>query len=676
MIGFELETFNDRRTMSTKPIRSRYLTKARFKLGMEGPAKLFYTAKEKLYANENLEDTFLAALAEGGFQVGELAKAYFPGGHEVETLDYDAALTQTNELLQQENVIIYEAAIRWQNLFIRADILVKQGRRLDLIEVKAKSYDAEEDGDFLGKRGGIASAWKAYLLEVAFQKHVLSQAFPKFKVMASLMMADKSALCPTDGLHQKFRIETDKLGRKRAVMTTPLTKTEQENLILCRVNVDKICDLIYTSQTDATVGPVKFYERIKWMAEQYQSDQKIVCQPATVCASCEFRATSEEEARGLKSGFKECWKHALKWSDQQFTIPSVLNIWNFRGKAKVMAEDRIAMADVTEEDIKPKSDGKPGLSPSERQWLQVKGVQTQNNSVHVEKAALKREMRQWKFPLHFIDFETTRVAIPFNSGRQPYELVAFQFSHHVVQENGRVEHKGQYLNAERGVFPNYDFVRALKQELEEDDGSIFRYATHENSTLAAIDRQLKSEANPPKDRASLQRFIRSITTSTKDSVDSWNGNRTMIDLCEMVKRYYYAPSTNGSNSIKAVLPAVLNESEYLKKKYAQPIYGASGGIPSLNFKDKVWIKMAHGQAIDPYKQLPKMFQDVSDRDLALLSQDDELRDGGAAMTAYAKMQFEEMSEAERQEIQQALLRYCELDTLAMVMIYEAWANLP
>lgn len=39
-------------------------------------------------------------------------------------------------------------------------------------------------------------------------------------------------------------------------------------------------------------------------------------------------------------------------------------------------------------------------------------------------------------------------------------------------------------------FPNYDFVRALKQELEGDGGSIFRYATHENSTLVAIDRQL------------------------------------------------------------------------------------------------------------------------------------------------------------------------------------------
>jgi hypothetical protein len=42
------------------------------------------------------------------------------------------------------------------------------------------------------------------------------------------------------------------------------------------------------------------------------------------------------------------------------------------------------------------------------------------------------------------------------------------------------------------------------------------------------------------------------------------------------------------------------------------------------------------------------------------------------MTAYAKMQFEEMSDYERGELTSSLLQYCELDTLAMVMIYEAW----
>jgi hypothetical protein len=38
---------------------------------------LYYDGKPE-YANQQLEDSFLKALADGGFQVGELAKYYFP----------------------------------------------------------------------------------------------------------------------------------------------------------------------------------------------------------------------------------------------------------------------------------------------------------------------------------------------------------------------------------------------------------------------------------------------------------------------------------------------------------------------------------------------------------------------------------------------------------------------
>ena len=284
-------------------------------------------------------------------------------------------------------------------------------------------------------------------------------------------------------------------------------------------------------------------------------------------------------------------------------------------------------------------------------------------------------MNTWVYPLHFIDFETSMVAIPFNKGRHPYEGVAFQFSHHVVYEDGRIEHRGQYLNTEPGVFPNYDFVRNLKRELEQDEGSVFRYAAHENTYLNLIYRQLIDDQENIPDREELCRFIRTITTSVNGSATQWTGTRSMIDMCELVKRYYYDPATNGSNSIKQVLPAILNSSRFLKEKYIEPIYGAIGGIPSLNYINWKWIEFENGRVLDPYKLLPKMFQDISEKDFALLSDNDELRDGGAALTAYARMQFEEMSDYERAEIRKALLQYCELDTLAMVMIYEGWKDL-
>lgn len=45
------------------------------------------------------------------------------------------------------------------------------------------------------------------------------------------------------------------------------------------------------------------------------------------------------------------------------------------------------------------------------------------------------------------------------------------------------------------------------------------------------------------------------------------------------------------------------------------------------------------------------------------------------MTAYARMQFEQMSEYEFGKLKSGLLKYCELDTFAMVMIYEAWREM-
>ena len=48
-----------------------------------------------------------------------------------------------------------------------------------------------------------------------------------------------------------------------------------------------------------------------------------------------------------------------------------------------------------------------------------------------------------------------------------------------------------------------------------------------------------------------------------------------------------------------------------------------------------------------------------------------INQGGMAMTAYNFTQFNKINDAERSSIAQALLRYCELDTLAMVMVVEA-----
>jgi hypothetical protein len=49
--------------------------------------------------------------------------------------------------------------------------------------------------------------------------------------------------------------------------------------------------------------------------------------------------------------------------------------------------------------------------------------------------------------------------------------------------------------------------------------------------------------------------------------------------------------------------------------------------------------------------------------------------GGAALTAYARLMFEDMPSEQRKTIEQGLKEYCELDTLAMVFLYEGIGDL-
>jgi hypothetical protein len=144
----------------------------------------------------------------------------------------------------------------------------------------------------------------------------------------------------------------------------------------------------------------------------------------------------------------------------------------------------------------------------------------------------------------------------------------------------------------------------------------------------------------------------------------------MIDLNKIIKDYYYNPYTKGSNSIKAVLPASLNSSEFLKNKYANCLEQIN--VSSKNFNgNHIWLSMKNDELVNPYKMLPPLYEGwENDEKDETISEIESIADGGAALTAYAKLQYEDMTVKERGEITAGLLKYCELDTLAMVMIYE------
>ena len=653
--------------------RPRYLTKSRFKLGCECPTKLFYTAKKDIYPDKSLEDYFLAALAEGGFQVGELAKCMFPGGNDIEDLDYETSLAKTAALLKEENVTIFEAAFLFGNLFVRVDVLDKKGKDVRLFEVKSKSCDGNNEEQFLGKRAPIKRKWRSYLEDIGFQAYVVGSSFPEWNVHPYLMLVDKNSVCPTDGLHQKFLIRRDSKGRAKVDVTGPLLAEEIANDLIVQVSVKNSLKIIMGNLDFGPDGDVKFEDWIHYLEGRYTEDKRIWTAPGAVCSKCQFQADSEELSAGKKSGFRECWKRGLDFSDTDFDQPTVLDIWDFRKKDKFLAKGLGRCTQIDESEFEFKSDPAGAIIPQERQWIQIDKGQRQDVS-HELRNGLKKEMSGWRFPLHFIDFETMTPAIPMHAGCSPYDVLAFQFSHHVMEDDGSLRHAGEYIEERRGVFPNVAFVRALKEELEGDEGTIFRYSHHENTVLCGIRRQLIRKQDVHQDADELIAFIESISQPPENESGAWGvGPRNMVDLLEMVKKYYYDPIMKGSNSIKQVLPAVLRTSPYLRERYGSPIYGVPGGIHSNNFKEMVWFQEKDGEVVDPYKLLPTMFDGFSEKDRELLlSIDGSIDNGGAAMTAFARMQFSEMGDAERAHLRELLLKYCELDTLAMVMIYEAW----
>jgi hypothetical protein len=241
----------------------RYLTKSRFKLALECPSKLFYTGKKE-YPDRSMDDPFLQALARGGYQVGELAKCYYPGGTDLGDIrDHNEALRLTDELLEQEECVIYEAAIRYGYLFIRIDVLVKRGDSIEMIEVKSKSFSGEDSSALLLTSGKIDSKWSSYCYDAAFQKYVLEQARPDFTISAFLCLADKDSVASVDRLNQKFLIRSDEKGRDHIDIVGDVSPAALGNPVLRSVQVDDICDLIYEGDDGLERGGAVFADWVQ-----------------------------------------------------------------------------------------------------------------------------------------------------------------------------------------------------------------------------------------------------------------------------------------------------------------------------------------------------------------------------------------------------------------------------
>lgn len=526
---------------------------------------------DKSYANQSTDNDFLRALAEFGHQVGGLAKTLLGQGIEITETDHDAAEAKTNELLAAGDCLLFEAAVRWENCFVRIDLLPKIGNEIRIYEVKAKSFDHSKGMDqVIGKRVGLLATFKPYVIDVAFQRYVVRKAHPGLKVSSSLVFVNKRGVSPEPVL-QRLRINRD--GRRVAIDIDPsLADGASAKACLTVIDADSLAETVETNRIDLGAYAYSFEESIDTLMK-HVGPEYLAPRAGPFCKKCEFWATPEDLVKGLRDARSECIGHAYGITQTDQRNGTILDLHAFRRFDAFATAGNILLQKVEETYFDELAD-ETKISSSQRQWLQCLEARGEQIDPFVMKQALAAVMATARYPLHFIDFETCRPALPLHGGRRPYEQILFQFSHHRMEESGELCHANEHLYAPDRGFPNYDAVRALKSALG-DAGTVVHWWHHEHTVLKEVKTQLQNDTEPPADASDLIAFI-----------DSLVGNELaagrLFDSGRATEKYVFLPFTRGSSSLKKFLPALLRLVDAMKQKYAQPVYGTDK-LPSKIF---------------------------------------------------------------------------------------------
>lgn len=173
-----------------------------------------------------------------------------------------------------------------------------------------------------------------------------------------------------------------------------------------------------------------------------------------------------------------------------------------------------------------------GLSAAQTEAVSV----VKSGVPHVDVAGLVRELDGITWPVYHLDFETIAPALPLWPGTRPYQTVPFQYSVHVQDTNGRIEHR-EYLH-EGADDPRRALATRLVADLGES-GSVAHYTAYERTQLQGLAAALPDLA--PAIEAVIAR---------------------MWDLERVIRANTRHPLCAGRSSIKYVLPAWCPECSY------------------------------------------------------------------------------------------------------------------
>lgn len=616
-----------------------YLSKSDFKVAQTCATKLYY--KKLGYPTVERESRYTRMLSSGGFILEKTAQLLYPEGIKIQSdRGLQACIHQTAQYLQQENVTLFDAAIYAQHKLVRVDILIKQGNKFSLIGIRSKSFNTVENAEALKyrglnlfrhkKSGRVSSHWRGYIEDIAYQTYVLQTEFPEAEIVPYLCMPDSSQLGKIERFAADFKIrainphsnfddiEVDFLGdidRLRANhFLTVVSVADEVNELL--PNLIELANVYVDSLADGL--------------------RKIATPIDKNCKKCEFRGNDFDR----RDGFKDCWGELAE------VEPHILDLYQ---GGRVGGNDNPVVNNLIEQGKVSLYDMPIDLLENtvylERQLVQIENTFNDREWISHN---LKTSIAACKYPLHFIDFETAQMPIPYHKvskdsdvGIKSYEQIAFQWSCHTIESYGEAPIHSDWLSV-GDVIPNFEFAETLMAQLG-DTGTVFTWATHENNVLRDIYFQMDDYGY---ENLELKTWLSKIV-----KFNNWNKTR-LVDMNAMTLKYYFHPRMKAKTSLKSVLPAIWVTNPYLYQ------------LPWL----ATYFKAENGKILNPYDVLSSI--EISEQSIAI-------KDGTGAMTAYLEMLFGQHSEDEaiKQKWQDLLRQYCQLDTMAMVIIWTHWNHL-
>jgi hypothetical protein len=600
-----------------------YLTKSDFKIARDCAAKLYL--KKKRYPTTMDSDPYLQMLAEGGYIVEEVARKRYPDGIAIDhSQGNQAAIHATGQALAAaggQDVVLFEPTFEWKGMLVRVDIFCRYGNTIELIEVKAKSWETggeKANGSFLTNKGTIYSNWKPYVDDVAFQTIVLEGLFPEYTVIPYLMMPDKAKTAS-----ESLQFSNFKLTRHETVY-------KGKPFVLCEVEYlgeplpDAASDFL--SKVNATDAVAVAKESAREDAQTFLASldplERIEVPVGKHCFGCEYRL------RKRGDGYEVCW------GERAHVEPNIADMYYASSIKDVNTLISNGVTNLTH--LQPEQMTRKCGTPGKRDIRRVVQIEHTRSNTEWCCSDLGDAMSGHPYPHHFIDFEATRIAVPYHSGMRPYQQVAFQWSCHTVHEEGAEPEHAEWINTE-DYYPNFDFARSLMEHIG-NEGTVFIWSAFERTALRGVLQEMLTQQY---DDPELLEWLRRIVAADE------SGPFRMVDMYTICREHYFHPRMEGKTSIKRTLDAVWQEAEWLREEW------------------KEYLVEKDGEILGPYAGLPPVVVGETEVDVA---------NGTGAIRAYEAMLYgqERDNPAVKAQWKEALLRYCKLDTAAMVMIWEYW----